>query len=185
MNGRLLVALVLALALVGAAAWFLGFRGSVRGPQVARENPCDVFPSLDGALAGWMQQQRAIEPALTCEHFEKILDTTPAVGLGTPWQDLHGFVKTGAPHWRSPDQVQMLEPSASGLALIDLARGTRRVLLSGGSGETWTDAGWMDRQSFVAASTVTAQGMQTPMLTVFRLDANRMSVFRGPTSPVR
>ena len=54
------------------------------GPRAAADNPCDVFPQLDGALAEWMREQRKLEPALTCEHFEKAAAWTPPVLAATP-----------------------------------------------------------------------------------------------------
>lgn len=184
MNGRLVVAFVLTLLLAAGAVWFIGFRSS-GGPGVAKENPCDVFPSLDGALASWMKEQRGVQPALTCEHFELASDATPPVEAAKSWADADQVMGTAPRRWRSPGNQRMLLPSAESLSLIDLAGGTRRVLLRARTGERWSDGGWMDEQSFVAAGSLTQAGMTAPMLTVFRIDANRVTTFRGPPAPAQ
>jgi len=184
MNLRLVVAVVLTVVLAGAALSFLSLRSS-GPPTVAEQNPCDVFPSLDGALAAWMRELRESQPALTCEHFEEVSDMTPSVELASPWKDADRILHRAPERWRSPDKLSMLLPTADGLSLVDLAGGTARRLLSAGNGESWTDAGWMDGNSFVAAGLAKGPttGMQAPTLTVFRLDVNRVTVFRGPSGP--
>lgn len=182
---RLVIAIVLALILAGGAFFFMS--GAPSAPTIAKENPCDLFSSLDGALAQFMREQRDAQPGLTCEHFEQVSDSTPTVEPATYWQDADGVLGRSLERWRSPDKNRMLLPASDNLSVIDLTSSMRRILLTSSSGESWTDAGWMDAQAFVAAGIATGPtpGMQAPTLTVFRLDSNRVSVFRGPASPAR
>ncbi len=187
MNGRLIGAIAFALLLAGAAAWLMLRSGTAGGPQVANENPCDVFPSLNGALAEWMQEQRKLAPGLTCEHFDKVSESTPVVRPAAPWVDAGKIMERAPQRWLARERRRMLLPTAGSLSLVDLDAGTRRTLLVGESGGSWVDAGWMDGRSFVAAGVQAGPvaGMQAATLTVFRLDTNRVTVFRGPSAPLR
>ena len=100
MNRRLLVAVGIGLVIAALAGWFLlSGEGRSGAPKVAAENPCDAFPSLDGALADWMRQRRRLEPALTCEHFERIAELTPLVSIASAWEDSGRTLDSAPERW--------------------------------------------------------------------------------------
>jgi hypothetical protein len=186
-NSRLAVALLLGIVLAAGAAALLWLRGGTGGPRVAAENPCDAFPSLDGALTAWMQEWRRLEPALTCEHFERLTERRPSVTPAGPWADPEGRAASAPARWRDAAGRRLLLPVADGtLRLVDLQASTSRVVLGPSSpGGTWRDAGWMDERTFMAAGEEPGATARTvaPVLAVMRLDSNTVTLYRGPVEP--
>lgn len=187
MNARLAVALLLGILLAAGAAALLFLRGEEGGPRVAAENPCDAFPSLDGALAAWMREWRQLEPALTCEHFERLLERQPTVTPAGPWADPEGRATNAPARWRDPQGGRLLLPGADGtLRLADLQARTSRVVLGPSSpGGRWRDAGWMDERTLMAAGEEPGPRPRTvaPVLALLRLDSNAVTLYRGPSVP--
>jgi hypothetical protein len=185
-NGRALVALALVLGLVAVVvgAWLVVGR-KAPGPRAAESNPCDAFPSLNGALTAWMQDWRRLEPALTCEHFEESAKLVPPVAPEAAWEDPSAIAVRAPRRWLAPDGRRLLVPAGPELALVDLESRTRRVVLSGGPGTDWRDAGWTDARGFVVAGERPGEveGVSVPTLTVVRLEANRATEYRGPAVP--
>ena len=191
MNGRLVVALVLGLLIAAGAAGLMFMRDRAGGgPKVAVENPCDAFPSLDGALTAWMQEWRSVQPALTCEHFERRSESRLSVVPAEPWQDAGGELAGLPARWRfDGSDAKVLVPYAvaggpNEVALIDGRSSTRRVVLRSPT-DRWRDAGWMDEVAFVAAGERPggAPGTTVPILTVVRLDSNVATTYVGPAVP--
>lgn len=187
MNPRLAVALVLGILVAAGAAALLLLRGDAAGPRVAVDNPCGAFPSLDGALAAWMREWRQVEPALTCEHFERLVERRTTVTPAGPWGDPEGRATSAPPRWRGPAGQRLLLPGADGtLRMADLAARSERVVLGPSSpGATWRDAGWMDERTIMAAGEEPGPdpGTVAPVLAVLSLDSKTATFYRGPVVP--